>query len=125
MRAQAEALVGFAEEQRDLLRIVFDAGSEVAEIGSRILERLARGVSARHREVEASGIPGVVRDCFAPDVLAQAIVGMWAHVLTWWAEDPRRATRDEVVRTLTHLQLHGNRVVSSPHCGLLEGDAPL
>ncbi|HEB88291.1 MAG TPA: TetR/AcrR family transcriptional regulator, partial [Deltaproteobacteria bacterium] len=39
-RAQAEALVGFAEDRRDLLRIVFHPGGEAGEIGPQILARL-------------------------------------------------------------------------------------
>ena len=117
-RVQAEALVGFAEEQRELLRIVFDPRSEVAEIGARVLERLARGVNGwRLPDGAAEPAP----DCFAPHVLAQAIVGMWARVLTWWTEDPSRATREEVVRTLTHFQIHGDRSGPSGPCALLEG----
>ena len=119
VQAQAEALVGFAEDQRELLRIVFHPGGETGEVGSRILERLARGVSARRREAVADGR---ARDCFDPDVLAQAIVGMWAHVLAWWAEDPSRASRDEIVRTLTHFQLHGNRAAADVPCGLSASD---
>ena len=117
VHAQAEALVGFAEDQRELLRIVFHPGGETGEIGSRILERLARGVSARRREAVADGR---ARDCFDSDVLAQAIVGMWAHVLAWWAEDPSRASRDAIVRTLTHFQLHGNRAEAGAPCELSE-----
>jgi len=117
MYAQADALVGFAEEQRDLLRIVFHPGGEAGDVAARILERLAEGVSARRRERAAAGL---AQDCFDSDVLAQAIVGMWAHVLAWWAEDPSRATRADLVRTLTHFQLHGNRSDTSDLCGLSE-----
>ena len=114
MYAQADALVGFAEEQRDLLRIVFQPGGEAGDVAARILERLAEGVSSRRRERVAAGH---AQDCFDADVLAQAIVGMWAHVLAWWAEDPSRASREDLVRTLTHFQLHGNRSESGDRCG--------
>ena len=119
VQCQAEALVGFAEDRRELLRIVFHPSGETGEVGARILERLARGVSNRRRE---AGADGRARDCFDPDVLAQAIVGMWAHVLAWWAEDPTRASRDEIVRTLTHFQLHGNRAEADAPCGLSASD---
>jgi AcrR family transcriptional regulator len=115
VQAQAEALVGFAEEQRDLIRIVFHPGGDAANVGSKILERLASGVSARRREAVADGR---ARDCFDPDILAQAIVGMWAHVLAWWAEDPTRASRDSIIRTLTHFQLHGNRAEPGAACDI-------
>jgi AcrR family transcriptional regulator len=106
VEAQARALVGFAEDHRDLFRIVFRPGGEGAETGARILERLARGVSARRRAAVADGQGWA---CLDADVVAQAIVGMWVRVLSWWVEDPRRATRDDIVRTLSHLQLHGSR----------------
>ena len=115
MQSQAEALVGFAEEQRDLIRIIFHPGGEAADIGSRLLERLASGFSARRREAVADGR---ARDCFDSDVLAQAIVGMWAHILAWWAEDPTRASRESIIRTLTHFQLHGNRAEPGALCGI-------
>jgi AcrR family transcriptional regulator len=121
MRTQAEVLVGFAEDQRDLLRIMFHPGSEEASVGSGILERLAEGVSQRRREAVAAGL---ARDCFDSDVLAQAIVGMWAHVLAWWAEDPSRASREAIIDTLTHFQLHGNRAETGIVCRLPEGEPP-
>jgi len=119
VQSQAQALVGFAEDRRELLRIVFHPGGETGEVGARILERLARGVSDRRREAVADGRAS---DCFDSDVLAQAIVGMWAHVLAWWADDPTRASRDEIVRTLTHFQLHGNRAEADVPCGLSASD---
>ena len=106
VEAQSEALVGFAEGHRELFRIVFRPGGEAAETGARVLERLARGVSARRRVAVAEG---QAWECLDSDVLAQAVVGMWVRVLSWWVEDPSRATRDDVVRTLSHFQLHGSR----------------
>lgn len=119
MRVQAEALVGFAEEHRDLLRILFQPGGEAADIGAGILARLARNVSTKRREAAASGL---VCDCFHPEALAQAVVGMWAHVLAWWAEDSTRVSREDLIRTLTHFQLHGDRAEQGSPCGLREGE---
>ena len=121
VHGQADALVGFAEDRRDLLRIVFHPEGEVGDVGARILERLAAGVSARRRERAASG--GTDPN-FDPDVLAQAVVGMWAHVLAWWAEDPSRAGREDLVRTLTHFQLYGSRHEASDLCGQAPSDSP-
>ncbi len=112
--AQADALVSFAEEQRELLLIAFHRGGESTDVGARILQRLADGVSARRRELAAAG---ATDPAFDPDVLAQAIVGMWAQVLVWWAEDPARATREDVIRTMTHFQLFGSRHETTDLCG--------
>lgn len=123
VEAQSEALVGFAHDHRELFRIVFTPGSEGAEAGARVLERLARGVSARRRAAVARG---QARECLDSDVLAQAIVGMWVRVLTWWVDDPGRATRAEIVRTLSHFQLHGNRPSGERlDCGTVPGRAAI
>ena len=106
VEAQSEALVGFAEDHRELFQVVFRPGGESAEAGARVLERLARGISARRRAAVAGG---QAWSCLDPDVLAQAIVGMWVRVLAWWVEDPSRAARADIVHTLSHFQLHGSR----------------
>jgi len=106
VEAQADALVGFAEAHRELFRILFQPGGEALETGERVVERLARRISTRRR---AAAEKGPAWDCLAPDIVAQAIVGMWVRVLSWWVEDPTRARRDEIVHTLSHFQLHGSR----------------
>lgn len=118
-QAQAEALVGFAEDHRDLFRVVFRPGSGAGETGPRTLERLARGVRRRRQVAMAEGRAA---ECLDADVLAQAIVGMWVRVLVWWVEDPTRARREDIVRTLAHFQLHGSRTSEPAPCSLgLEG----
>lgn len=120
--AQAEALVGFAHDHRELFRIVFAPGGEGAEAGARVLERLARGVRARRRAAVARGQAWT---CLDADVLAQAIVGMWVRVLSWWVDDPSRASRAEIVRTLGHFQLHGSRPSGdAPDCKPTRSIAP-
>lgn len=114
--AQAEALVGFAEEHRELFRIVFRPSGEpgeAGETGARVLERLARGIRARRHAATAAGREWT---CLDADVLAQALVGMWVRVLGWWVEDPTRASRADLIRTLTHFQLHGSRAASGAPC---------
>jgi AcrR family transcriptional regulator len=113
LHAQADVLVGFAEERRDLLRILFRPEAETGEAAERVLQRLASGLSARRRERLESM---ATADCFDTDVLAQAIVGMWSRVLVWWAEDPARARREDLVRTLTHFHLHGTRGSTALSC---------
>jgi hypothetical protein len=48
-----------------------------------------------------------VRGPLLPEALSQALVGMLARVVAWWVEDPTRASRSTVARTLTHIQLSG------------------
>ena len=107
LHRQAEVLVDFATRERDLLRILFHPGDEVAPVRTRILERLADRVREKRREQRALG---EATECLDDDLLAQAVVGLWAHVLAWWAEEPARASRAAIVETLTHFQVHGIRV---------------
>jgi AcrR family transcriptional regulator len=89
-RARAEVLLGFAEDHGELVRMAFGRGSEAASVGADALDALAARLETEHPAVEA-----------------QAIVGMWARVVSWWAESPGRAPRDEVLRTMIDLQLSG------------------
>ena len=89
-RARAEVLLTFAEERGELVRLAFGRGSEAASVGADALDTQAARLEGDHPAVEA-----------------QAIVGMWARVVTWWAESPGRAPRDEVLRTMIDLQLSG------------------
>ena len=57
--------------------------------------------------VEARVAAGETPAALDPAVLSQAVVGMLARVIAWWAEDPTRATREEVIETLTRIQLSG------------------
>jgi AcrR family transcriptional regulator len=89
-RARAEVLLGFAEDHGELVRMAFGRGSEAASVGADALDALAARLETEHPAVEA-----------------QAIVGMWARVVSWWAESPGRAPREEVLRTMIDLQLSG------------------
>ena len=104
VRSHAEALIGFAEENRDFVRILFSADADAAAIETLVLDTLAGAIAERRRERIAAGETPTALD---PAVLSQALVGMMARVVAWWAEDPSRATRERVVETLTRIQLSG------------------
>ncbi len=50
------------------------------------------------RRIDSGQLPPI-----DPAVTAQALAAMWQRVVTWWIEDPERATRRSVVETLVHL----------------------
>lgn len=104
VRAHAQALIGFAEENREVVRILFSPDADAAAVESVVLDTLAGGIAARRRERIAAGQLSPNVD---PDVLAQGLVGMLARVIAWWVEDPRRAPREAVIETLTRIQLSG------------------
>lgn len=102
--AFSEALVSFAEENRDRVRILFSRDSEAAAVEADVLNQLAETIAANRRTRIAAGeMPAALH----PEVLAQALVGMLARVVAWWVENPQRAPRAVVVETLTRIQLAG------------------
>ena len=104
VRLQATALVNFAAENRDLIRILFSRESDAAVIQTDVLQLLASRSSVVRRDlVEHQLMPQEID----PDVFGQALIGMWARVVAGWAEDTSRAPREVVIETLTHIQLHG------------------
>jgi len=91
-RARAEVLLGFAEDHGEVVRMAFGRGSEAASVGADALDHLVSRLESDH---------GAAR--------AQALVGMWARVVSWWAESPGRAPRAAVLQTMIDLQLSGVR----------------
>lgn len=101
IRARMQCLVAFADEQRDLVRIVFGRGHEAGTVADEIADQLFPGVEARLREHVAEGRAD---PALHPAVAAQALIATWSRVVAWWVEDPARAPRAAVVETL--LRLH-------------------
>lgn len=101
MRARAETIVAYAETHRDLVRIIFSTDSEAASVEADAMTRLASGLEARLRREQEEG-------CFPSDldpaVCARAHVGMTAHLIDWWTQDPSRASRNDVIETLVRLR---------------------
>jgi AcrR family transcriptional regulator len=101
---RAEELLLFAEENRNFVRILFGRRQEAADVGADVLERLAESSERVWRvRIESGNAHGDLH----PMVVAEALVGMLSRVVAWWAEDPGCAPREDVVRTLTQLQLRG------------------
>jgi AcrR family transcriptional regulator len=104
VRRQAAALVGFAAENRDLIRILFSREADATAVQTDVLQLMADRVAAVRRQLVDEGrMPREID----PEVLAQALIGMWARVVAWWAEDTSRAPREVVIETLTRIQLQG------------------
>jgi len=108
VRAQAEAMVSFAEDNREVIRMLFSADGDAAAVESDVLNQLASTIAEERRVLVASGREPEGLD---PAVLGQAIVGMWAQVLSWWSEDPSRASRESLLETLTRIQLTGTHSI--------------
>lgn len=104
VRTRVELLVRFAEENRDVMRIIFGNDTEAAQVEFELLDAFAADIArGRSQKVEAGEMPAEID----PAVMAQALVGMLARVVRWWLEDPSRASRETVIETLTRIQLSG------------------
>lgn len=101
LRARAETIVDFAEENRGLVRILFSRDAESSAVEDDVLARLAAGLEVRLRREREDGNFPIDLD---PAVCARAHVGMTAHLIDWWTQDPSRASRGHIVETLVRLQ---------------------
>ncbi len=102
IHARVGALVEFAEENRDLIRILFSADS--GAVGSALLDSLAQEITeGRRAEIAAGRMPKEID----AEVLAQALVGLLSRTVLWWIEEPSRASRETVIETLSRIQLSG------------------
>ncbi len=108
VQAQVEALVDFAEEHREEIRMLFSADSDAAAVGTDVLNLLASTIAEGRRELMEAGVAPKDVD---PGVLGQAMVGMCAQVLSWWSEDPSRVTREALIESLTRIQRSGTHPV--------------
>jgi AcrR family transcriptional regulator len=115
VRARAGELLAFAEENRSLVQILFGRNHEAAGVGVDVLEFLAEEIE---RSLRARGSAGMLAPEVEPAVAAQALVGMRARIVAWWAEAPGRIPRETVIESLVRIQASG---IYSPGAG---GKAP-
>jgi AcrR family transcriptional regulator len=81
-RAGCETFFRFAQENRDLFRIVFAHGVTFHGVAHRAQELFVSGVAANL----AAGMRAGVFRTNRPDVVAQAFTGMLLQVVSWWIE---------------------------------------
>jgi len=103
-RARAAELLAFAEENRSLVQILFGRNHEAAGVGVDVLAFLAEEIE---RSLRARGHAGLLAKGIDPAVAAQALVGMRARIVAWWAEQPGRIPRETVIGSLSRIQLSG------------------
>jgi AcrR family transcriptional regulator len=100
VRARIEELLDFAEENRNLVRVLFGRDHAAAALSEDVFDDMLPGIEAGLRKRIAAGQSAPLD----PAVTAQALAAMWTRVCSWWIEDPTRAPREAVVETL--VQLH-------------------
>ena len=97
MRHDLERMLEVAQRRRNLIRAVFDRG-ESSGLAERIQDRIASAFEERYTRVfRERGI------ALHPRASAQARAALLVRVIAWWAEDPTRAEREEIIDVLMEL----------------------
>jgi AcrR family transcriptional regulator len=99
VRARTEELLAFAEEKRELILMVFGR-AESAGLADQVREAV---VSEIQRWLERRASEGHAPADLHPAVAAQAHAAVLTRVIAWWAGDPSRASRAQVVATLLRM----------------------
>lgn len=96
-RREIEGMVDVVDRRRDLIRAVFDRGENTG-LAERIQDRLADRLASAYATLFAErGIE------LHPGAAAQARAAVLVRVIAWWADDPSRADRSEIVDLLLEL----------------------
>jgi len=101
-RAGCETFFRFAQENRDLFRIVFGHGVTFHGVARRAQELFVNGVAANL----AAGMRAGVFRPNRPDVVAQAFTSMLLQVVSWWIEQ-ENVPVSEVTESLLEFAFHG------------------
>lgn len=101
-RAGCETFLRFAQENRDLFRIVFGHGVTFHGVAHRAQELFVSGVAANL----AAGMRAGVFRPNRPDVVAQAFTGMLLQVVSWWIEQ-ENVPVSEVTESLLEFAFRG------------------
>lgn len=104
VRSHAEALLDFAAENADLVRIVFGRDHRDVEVEADVLDYLAEvGADMLRHRIER----GTIRTFLEPAVASQALTGMFARVVAWWVDGGMAIPRETMIETLVGIQLRG------------------
>jgi len=109
IRGDLERVIDVAERRRDLIRAVFDRG-EGTGLAGRVQDRIASRLEGVYTRVFRERDIGL-----HPGAAAQARAALVVRVVAWWAEDPSRASRDEIIDTLLELDPRRVRDRSPSH----------
>jgi len=100
LAARTEEFLDFAEEKRALMRVLFARSAEAAGIADEIVGVIAPAIERRYQGLQTAG--AMAHDVHAA-VAAQMRAAALVRIAAWWTEDPARAPRADVARTLLSL----------------------
>ncbi|MBI3247830.1 MAG: TetR/AcrR family transcriptional regulator [Deltaproteobacteria bacterium] len=102
MRAANLAFFRFAEENRDLLKIIFGHGNAFNELLRTVYAMFVEDAVAR----VAEGVERAEFRVLQSRVIANALVGMFAQVVSWWI-DQEGLSAATMADIMTDFALHG------------------
>jgi AcrR family transcriptional regulator len=104
------AFFRFAQENRELLKIIFGHGNTFNELLRQVYAMFITDATQRVTE----GIQRGVFRSLPPPVMANAMVGMSAQVVSWWIAQEEPSAED-MAETMTNFILHGLASTSLRH----------
>jgi AcrR family transcriptional regulator len=102
IRMANHAFFRFAQENRELLKIVFGHGNTFNELLRQVYAMFVADAADRFTE-------GVTREEFRslpPYIIANSLVGMFAQVVSWWIEQDEPSA-EAMAEIMTDFVLHG------------------
>ena len=91
----------FAEQNRDLMRIALNTDSSELLKGVDIFAPI---VEMRIKQLKKGAEKGNVNRTINPLIAARAEIGMMMSVILWWFDNKDKASRQDVIETLTILR---------------------
>lgn len=103
-RAHIETMVQFLEENEEEGRFLLDYASRQDSVTMSVIDKIVKQIEL---SIESGVKMGVYRADINPALAARAEANMNLGLLAWWIQDPGRATREEIIETLTKFRASG------------------
>jgi len=100
-REEISVVFDFAEQNRDLMRIALNTDSSELLKGVDIFSPI---VDMRVKQLKKGAEKGDVNRSINPLIAARAEIGMMMSVILWWLDNKDKASRQDVIETLTLLR---------------------
>lgn len=100
-RAEISAVIEFAENNRDLMRIALDSSAPDSHEQTDLFKPL---IDIRIRELEKGVKEGHINPGIHPEIGARAEIGMMLSVIQWWMNNRGKASKEQLLDTLTQLR---------------------
>ena len=106
-RAHIEAMVEYIEENQKQARFLLGYAVQHNPVSARVIDQM---VAQIEQSLRFGAEQGVYRSDIDPALAARAEANMNLGLLAWWTEDPRRASREQIIETLTKFRASGLHV---------------